>query len=428
MQSWPIYAAAAWALLGERPGGARAQSEPHSVIVNEHYRLPNGLRVILSRDARAPRVALSVWYRAGLRHEPNTQPGLLSLVERAMFSGSKHVGDGEHLARLRRAGATDVGAKLGLDYSSYHETVPSNYLEMALWLESDRMHSLQAATLSEPSSLPERTLFGDAVSALPSATSSKLRSPKSLAARTHPRPGASARSSLRAFLALYYIPANATLTLVGDFDPMWVKKAVAKYFGALPRARSPAPLLYAPTRRAPALSSQLLPNGGPAVVSWQTQSPGALTQQDAAAQVLAKILTAGDGSRLHRELVAGSRLAHSVFAEQHSAGTHSRFIVSAVARPGVPSVPLQSALARALANVCTQPLSKPEVERAKLRAETELVIETQTLAGLAERLQFYDLYAHKPGYLAHELAHYENLQSNDVQRLANELLCAQKTP
>ena len=428
LQSWPICAAALCALLVSRSGAACAQAKPHSVIVNERYRLPNGLRVILSRDARAPRVALSVWYRAGLRHEPSTQPGLLTLVERAMFSGSEHVGDGEHLSRLRRAGATDVGANVGLDYTSYHETVPSNYLEMALWLESDRMRSLQTTTPSEPSALHERTRLDEAASALPSSTSSELRSSKAVAARTHARRRTSAVSSLRGFLALYYIPANATLALVGDFDPVWAKKAIAKYFGALPKAQSAAPLLYAPAERAPVLFSQLLADGGPAVVSWQAPSPGALTPRDAAAHVLAKLLTAGSASRLHRDLVAGSQLAHSVFAEQHSAGTRSRFIVSAVARPGITSVPLRNALAMALANVCTQPFSAQEVARAKLRAETELVIETQTLAGLAERLQFYDLYAHKPEYLAHELTHYKDLRPSDVQRLAMELLCTQKTP
>ncbi|MEO0813975.1 MAG: pitrilysin family protein, partial [Myxococcota bacterium] len=274
----------------------------------ETYRLPsNGLEVILSHDPTLPRVAVNVWYHAGPANEPPGQAGIAHLLERLMFRGSEHAPAGEHRQLLKRAGATDVDATTSFDRTNFYQTVPSHQLELALWLESDRMgflrSSLSAQALDEQrevirnerrQSILDRP-YGRSSQALFRALFKKghpyhgyvLGTAESLAALTP--------EDTRRYYDTFYAPANATLAVVGDFDPSRVKSLVETYFGSLPSRPGPKPRAIV----TPPIVEEIRLQVPEAVelprVQYGWHSAPALTQDDATAEVLAVILGQGSG-------------------------------------------------------------------------------------------------------------------------------------
>src|SRR5919204_3634668 len=295
-------------------------SQPLPQIKYEKYKLKNGLDVILSQDHRLPMVAVNLWYHVGPANERPGRTGFAHLFEHMMFQGSEHVGEKAHFRYLEGAGATDINGTTDFDRTNYFETVPSNQLELALWLESDRMgwlpDMLTARNLanqrdvvrnerrqgeSAPYDIVEEGLFHQ------------------LFPKNHPYYGvvigshadieAAELLEVREFFKQYYSPGNASLAIAGDFDPKTIKALVEKYFGAIP-AGPPVPPISATTppiaseRRATITDRVELPR---VYVAWLTSpifKPG-----DADAGVLARILGGGKSSRLYKTLVLPKDIA-----------------------------------------------------------------------------------------------------------------------
>jgi zinc protease len=416
-------------------GHPQAASEKFPTIKYEKYKLPNGLEVLLSEDHRLPLVAVDLWYHVGPANEQPGRTGFAHLFEHMMFQGSKHVKANEHFRLLEGAGATDINGTTDFDRTNYFETLPANQLELGLWLESDRMgwliDNLTGRNLanqrdvvrnerregeSRPYDLVEEGLYHQ------------------LFPKTHPYYGevigshadieSAELNDVRDFFKTYYAPNNASVAVVGDFDPKTIRALVEKYFGAIP-AGPPVPKIDAVTppitkeRRAVITDKVQLPR---VYVAWITApyfKPG-----DADLDLLALTLGGGKSSRLYKKLVYEKQIAQDVRAEQNSLMLGSIFQITATAKPSVKPEELEKAIEEELATVQKDGITQVELERARNTIETRKIQGLQRLGGFGGKADMLDLYNHylgDPGYLPKDLARYENATTASLKKQAETL-------
>ena len=236
------------ALAGE---DAKAASSQGLELPFERYNLDNGMEVILHRDTSAPLVAVNLWYHVGSGDETPGKSGFAHLFEHMMFQGAKHIGEDVHFDTLKRIGASGINGTTNPDRTNYFEVVPSNQLETALWLESDRM-GYMLDLLNEKSLANQRDVvrnerrqrydnvpYGRARFAAAAAMYPEGHPYRYLTIGRHEDLEAASLEDVRGFFARWYAPSNATLVLSGDFDPAQAKGIVAKWFGTFPKIARP---------------------------------------------------------------------------------------------------------------------------------------------------------------------------------------------
>jgi zinc protease len=428
----PAFAQQQQAAKEERTG-REALAIPH-----EKYTLPNGLEVLLSRDPKLPVVAVNVWYHVGAWHEQPGRSGFAHLFEHMMFQGSRHVPDDVHISLLEQLGATDLNGTTNFDRTNYFQTVPAHHLETALWLESDRMGFLLDA-VDEPKLRTQKEVVKNerrqGVETQPYGLAQE-RMWQALFPAPHPYHGrvigsmkdleAATLEEVKDFFRAWYTPANATLAVVGDFEPEQARALIEKYFGTLPATPRPERPAVQPAR----LTQEVVLRheekvGTVPVVMMGWHSPAYFTSGDATADVLASALGTGKSSRLYQRLVLDKGLAQSVSAHQQSLGAQSVFTVEAVARPGVSSEALRRETDAVLEEVRERGVRREELERARTRFETEMLGGLQSVGGFggkADVLQSYNHFVGDPGYLAQDLARYEAVTEEDLKAFAREVL------
>jgi zinc protease len=232
-------------------GGSSATVAP--ALPFERFVLPNGLEVILHEDHRTPIVAVNVWYHVGSKDEPAGKNGFAHLFEHVMFQGSKHVAEDTFFKYLERAGASDRNGTTNTDRTNYFETVPSNELALALWLESDRMgwlldHANQETFKSQRDVVKnerrqnyENAPYGLVIQFIREALYPKDHPYHLLTIGTPQDLDAATFEDVTAFFRTWYLPNNATLVVAGDIDPKAAKELITQYFGSVPRGRDPKP-------------------------------------------------------------------------------------------------------------------------------------------------------------------------------------------
>jgi zinc protease len=421
------------------PGASGAPSAAGGEPVHiefQKFRLPNGLDVILSEDHRLPLVAVNLWYHVGPANERPGRTGFAHLFEHMMFQGSKHVPHDGHIKLLEGAGATGLNGTTAFDRTNYFETVPSNELELALWLESDRMgfllDTLDQAKLTNqkdvvrnerrqsienrPYGLVDEEVFHQLFPQGHPYHADVMGS--------HADIEAARLDDVRAFFRQYYIPNNASLAIVGDIDPVKVKALVEKYFGPIPAGASvPHVSVTTPPlngeKRVVVHDKVELPRVYLAWLSAPIFQPG-----DAEADMLAEILGGGTSSRLYRDLVYDKQIAQDVRADQQSLTLGSVFEIAATARPGVTPEELEKAIEAELAALRQQGPSQAEVERAHNTIEAEIIRGLENLGGfggVADRLNQYNHHRGDPGYLPQDLARYAQVTPARLKEVAGEL-------
>ena len=413
---------------------ALAQTAAHTspTIKFEKYKLPNGLEVILSEDHRLPMVAVNLWYHVGPANEKPGRTGFAHLFEHMMFQGSKHVQANEHFKLLEGAGASDINGTTEFDRTNYFETLPSNQLELALWLESDRMgwliDNLTARNLANqrdvvrnerregenrPYELVEEELYHELFPQGHPYYASVIGS--------HADIESAHLQDVREFFKQYYTPNNASLAIVGDFQRSQIKQLVEKYFGPIPQG-PPVPKIDAKT---PAITSQRRKTVTDKVelprvyIAWIT--PPIFKPGDADAELLANILGGGKSSRLYKKLVYEKQIAQTVSAENDSLMLGSVFEVTATAKPGVKVEDLEKAVDEEIAALQKDGPTSAEVERARNSIESQKIRGLERLGGfggVADRLNSYNHYLGDPGYLPKDLARYDNATPASVKKLA----------
>jgi predicted Zn-dependent peptidase len=377
---------------------------PVPVIEFSDERLPNGLRLIVQEDHLAPVVAVHVWYNVGSKHEVTGKTGFAHLFEHVMFQGSAHVGKAEHMALVQAAGGT-LNGTTWLDRTNYFETLPSHQLELALWLEADRMGTLLDA-LSQENLDNQREVVKNE-----KRWSYDNRPYGSWQEKTfahlypgehpyhHPTIGsmadldAASLDDVRQFFRTYYAPNNATIAVVGDCERAQVRAWADRYFGGIPANPSIPPL---PDMSLPPLLGreirETVEDRVPLTrlfIAYRAPAYGdpALDPLDLASQ----LLSGGKSSRLHKRLVREERLAQEVDCGSWGfVGGSSVFLGIATVRPGVDPAAVEAAFHEELEKLASEAPSEDEVARAKALIEAD---ELGSLARVEERARRLAEYA-----------------------------------
>ena len=407
-------------------------------IAFEKYKLANGLEVILHQDHRLPLVAVSVWYHVGGFHEAKGRSGFAHLFEHMMFQGSAHVGDDKHFAILKQLGASFVNGTTSFDRTNYIETVPASQLESALWLESDRMGFLLNAVTLKKLDNQRAVVKNERRQGLETQPYGFAREKmwQAMFPQPHPYHGrvigsmadlnAATVADVGDFFRTWYSPANATLTLAGDFKKPAARALIKKYFGSLaskPRPAAPVVKPVALTKQVALRHDEKVATLAQVTVGWHT--PAFFAEGDAVADILASALASGKASRLQRRLVRELQIAQSVSAYQASMGAQSVFMISATARPGVAPDKLLTQIDAVLEQVREEGVKQAEVSRALNRFETGFFSGLQRLGGFggkAERLQRYNHFTGDPGYLLQDLGRYRKVTPARVKQFAIKYL------
>jgi zinc protease len=425
----------ATAAVAVPPAPAAAAAADLPQLPFEKYTLPNGLEVILHEDHRMPEVAVDVWYKVGARDEAPGRTGFAHLFEHVMFQGTKHIAEDKHFEYLQKAGASGVNGSTSHDRTNYYEVVPSNQLELALWLESDRMGFLLDRVGFKETIDNQRDVVKNErrqrYENRPMGLVSKVLL-ESLYTPDHPYHHqvigsmedltAASVEDVKAFFRTYYVPGNATLTIAGDFDRAKAKELVAQYFGPIPAGgtiqRRPAPDARLATSKRVAMEAKV--QQPQLYVSYP--SPGNFTPGDRELDVLANVLGNGKSSRLYKRLVYDLKIAQSVTASQQSQLLASSFEISAAPMPGHTLDEVLAVIDEEVATLQAKPVDAAELDRAKNQIEADTVRSLESLLARAERLQAYNYMAGDAGFLTEDLRRYRAVDAAAVQRAAQQYL------
>jgi predicted Zn-dependent peptidase len=400
------------------------------------FRLANGLAVTLSEDHTAPIVAVNLWYHVGSANERPGRTGFAHLFEHMLFQGSAHVGANEHFEIVQRAGGT-LNGSTWLDRTNYFETVPSNQLATALWLEADRMGQLLPAMTQQKLDTQRDVVKNErrwSVDNQPYGTWWE-RLPALAFPPDHPFHhsligsmedlGEASLEDIAQFFATYYTPDNAVLSIAGDFDPAEARALVEQLFGAIPRGAGKPPL---PPMELPAhfgrWERQVVPD---AVMLPRLflgfRSPVFGSDSHYVATVLATILGTGKGSRFQRALVRDREIASeaSAFTFDLAKGA-DLFIADVTARPGISGETLEAEVVREIDRVRKEGVTDDEVQRAVALLETALVSSMQSAGDRADKLSMFATYLGDPGLVNEQAERYQRVTSGQVSQLAREML------
>src|SRR5256714_3023433 len=385
--------AKATAQTGTKPPGAKPASLDVPQLKFEKYQLENGLEVILSEDHRLPMVAVNLWYHVGPANELPGRTGFAHLFEHMMFEGSRHVPGSSHFRHLEAAGASDINGTTDFDRTNYFETLPSNQLELALWLESDRMGYLLGTLDREKLANQRDVVRNERRQSVENAPYGLVEEQlfHQLFAKDHPyyadvigshRDVEAPRwNDVREFFRKYYTPNNASLAITGDFDPGTARKLVEKYFGTIP-AGPPVPKINAVTapitseRRAVVTDQVELPRVYMGWIAPPIYKPG-----DAESNLIAQLLGGGKSSRLYKQLVYQRQIAQDVQVTNSNLLLGSVFEIQATAKPGVKLEDLEKAIDEELTKLRTEGPSQAELERARNVIEAQIIEKLERLGG-----------------------------------------------
>ncbi len=388
--------------------------------------LSNGLDVIVHEDHQLPMVAVSVWYHVGSKNERPGSTGFAHLFEHLMFEGSEHHDHG-YFPPLQRAGGL-LNGSTSTDRTNYWEVVPTGALDLALWMESDRMGYLLPAltdkkfenqrdvVINERRQNYENRPYGLAGIALSTA----------LFPADHPYhwPTIGFTADLRAasldqvrdFFQTYYHPANASVSLAGDLETAQAFELADKYFGGL--AAGPAVTSVTATAALTESATLLLADRVelPRVyVSWH--SPAMFAQDDAELDVAADVLAHGKTSRLYKTLVYERRVATDVSAYQQSREMSGVFQIACTAAAGVNLTELEVAIRAAVAHLAADGVTDAELERALAQTEAQFIYRLQSIGGFggkSDQLNAYNTFVGDPGYFERDRQRYVNVTGKGV--------------
>jgi zinc protease len=401
----------------------------------ERMTLPNGLEVLLSPDHTVPQVAVDVWYHVGSKNEIPGHTGFAHMFEHVMFTGSGHVPYGMHDRLTEGVGGSNNGSTTN-DRTNYYEIVPSNYLESALWLESDRMGFL-LDKLDEAKFKAQRDIvqnerrqgtdnqpYGRAFEILTTALVPESN-PYSWPVVGYIADLQKASvEDVKNFFRVYYGPSNATIAIVGDFDPAQAKAWVTRYFGDLKRTTpitrpTIAPVTLSGEKRLTFEDRVQVPR---LYIAWP--SAGDDNDDAYALQFLGEILAGPRTARLTKELVFDHQTAASVSAFNRGAENSGTFLVSITPRPGHTLGELEAAADAVIARLKQDGPTQDEVARTSAGLEFGYVSELQSNLGKADILNDGLVFHGDPARYKTDYARLKAVTPDDVKRVANKYLGA----
>lgn len=399
----------------------------------ETYTLPNGLTVITSLDRTTPTVAVNVWYHVGSKNETVGRTGFAHLFEHVMFTGSGNVPYGTHDRLTEGVGGSNNGTTDN-DRTTYYETIPSNYLESALWMEADRMgfllDSLDLAKLNAQRDIVKNERrqgvdnqpYGRAFEILAAATYPKEHPYSWPVIGSMADLSAASEEDVKNFFRLYYAPNNAYLAIVGDFDPAQTKAWVQKYFGDIPRGKpitrpTISPVTLQAEKRLVFEDRVQIPR---LYLTWPTV--GQRSDDRYALDVLGAILAGPRTARLTKALVYDKQSAASVQAFQGSNEDIGDFGIIVTPRPGNTLTDLEQAIDAIVEKLKAEGPTAEEIQKAIAGEELSFVRGLESNLGKAMQLSDGGGYHNDPGYFRTEYAKGQSVTADDVKRVANKYL------
>jgi zinc protease len=388
--------------------------------------LENGLRVLSVPDHSSPTVAIQVWYHVGSKDDPPNRSGFAHLFEHIMFKSTKNM-KSEMMDRLTE----DVGgfnnATTVDDATIYFEVVPSNYLETLIWAEADRLSGLnvdEANFKSEREVVKEE--YRESVLAPPYGKFAYLLQEKSFLEHPYKRPtigsiedlDAASLHDVQEFHSTYYRPDNATLVVVGDFEPKQLDQWVDKYFGGIPKPNRPLPRVA--TKESPRLKELRLTEHGsndlPAVgLTYLT--PRQADPDSNPLRVANAILSSGESSRLYHSLVYTQQLAAEADSTSETREDASLFVLTAILSEGKKVEDAEKSLLAEIKKLQDAPVSAAELDKAKNQIITEQLQQLQTSNGKALALGEAAVLLGDPKRVNTELERLQAVTAGDVQRV-----------
>ncbi|HZX74125.1 MAG TPA: pitrilysin family protein [Cyclobacteriaceae bacterium] len=410
-----------------------AASAQQITVPYEQFTLPNGLTVILHRDNTIPRATVNVWYHVGSGSEKPKRTGFAHLFEHILFEGSQHVPEGKFDEWLEAAGANNNGSTTE-DRTNYYEEIPSNAVDLALFLESDRMGflipSLNAGTVggqrdvvkNERRQSYENRPYGKANLELPSLLYPKdhpyswpvIGSMEDLSAASY--------QDVVDFFTTYYTPGNASIAIAGDIDLAVTRKAIEKWFSDVP-AGKPVPKIEATTpelkeeKRVVFEDKVQLPR---LTMIWL--SPPAYQPGNAELDLVSSLLTQGKNSRLYKRLVYDLQIAQSVSSFQDSKKLASEFYITVNARQGVTLSQIEKAVQEEIDKLKSEMPTNRELERLVNQYESGFIGQLESSRNKADQLNQYYYYTGNPDYFNEDFQRYKAVSGNDISSAARQYL------
>ncbi len=399
------------------------------------FKLANGLRVLLHEDHSTPIVGVNLWYHVGSKNETPGKTGYAHLFEHMMFQGAKNY-DNDYFKPLQEAGGT-LNGSTNTDRTNYWEVVPANFLELALFMEADRMGGLldvlneaKLANQRDVVKNEKRQNYDNRPYGLVGAKINETLYPKDhpyhwLTIGSLDDLTKASRADISDFFRRYYTPNNASLAIAGDLNPQQARQWVEKYFGPIARGPELPPLnppqpVVKELKRIEMEDRVALPR---VYLVWPSQPQ--FTGDEAATDTLANILAGGKSSRLYKTLVYERQIAQDVSAFNNTGELAGTFQIVATAKPGKTLGELEGAINEEIERIKQEGAKPEELERAYNAREAAFVYGLQTVGGFGgknDQLNQYNTFLSRPDYFQQDLARYRAVTAKDVQRMAQQYL------
>lgn len=405
-------------------------------ILNIKYKkatLPNGLEVVLYKDNSIPLVSVNLWYKVGSANEKPGKTGFAHLFEHMMFQGSQNVPKEKHFRFIQEAGGT-LNGSTSLDRTNYYETLPSNDLELALWLESDRMGFLLPALTedklrnqkdvvmnerrqryeNQPYGLAWETIFSN------------------LFSKDHPYSWPTIGwmkdienfelDDVIDFFKTYYVPNNASLVIAGDLEYDKTFKLVEKYFSEIKPGKK-IPPVQNPSQKSTEIKSITIEDNVQLprlYLAWHSDK--LYGNDDASLDILSEVLSNSKNSRLYKSLVFQRQIAQDVSAFQYSANLSGMFIVVATAKPDVELDELKKVIFDEINNLSLNGIYDDELERSVNNVKATYIYSLQKQSTLADQINNYNCNLSEPNSFGYDINRYEKVTKYDVKQVCEKYL------
>ncbi len=402
-------------------------------IKYEKHRLKNGLEVILHKDNSLPILSVNIWYRVGSANEVKGKTGLAHLFEHMMFQGSKNVPKEMHFKYIQEAGGT-LNGSTSFDRTNYYETLPSNSLELALWLESDRMGFLldtldeaklenqREVVMNERRQRYDNQPYGRAWEILFS----------NLFPENHPYHCPTigwmkdiesySLDDVRNFFKRYYSPNNASIVIAGDIDYEATFDLVKKYFDEIPSFDGKPEIIVPKSELKESKIIEQEDNVQFPRIYLMWKSDKLYAEDDAKLDFLANALSGSKNTRLYKKLIFDNHLALEAFAFQYSIQKDGVFVISATARPDVSLDTLKEIILSEIDKIIGEGITPFELEKSKNTIISDYIYSLQNISSLADQLNNYNMTLGEPNSFRFDLDRYNKLEIEEVKEATKKYL------
>jgi len=404
----------------------------------EKTTLPNGLEVILHEDHSTPIVVVNTWYKVGSGDEKPGRTGFAHLFEHIMFMGSEHVPTGQFDKLLESVGANNNGSTTE-DRTNYYESLPSNALPLALWLDADRMGHLLPVMDQAKLDLQRDVVKNERRQRVDNVPYGKWRETVLAALYPPDHPyhwpvigsmadlSAASLEDVKQFFRTYYAPNNATLVIAGDFNRDSALTWVNRYFGGIPRGPQMPPRPVVPAVTVPRDTFLVLEDRVVLPRLFEVWETGRIyAPDDAPLDVLADVLAGDKNSRLYKRLVFDMQVAQDVTAFNNSTKLDGNFNIIVTPKPGQTPTRMAELVKEEIDKVAKDGITPRELARALNSRRASFLDQIASVLGKSDRLAEYNYFAGTPDYIQRDAARYDHVTAADVQRVAAQYLTKPK--